>query len=193
MRLVEYNVAVCKSLLEKPLLRWGGAFIFVVGAHISAVFVALNWHTGKLLVEPVEPMAAMMIDLAPMPVAPEMSPNNAPFGLVQEEILLPPSEPVPEIEPLLELPVVKDAEAVLLPKPEIIEEEPEPIEEVSEAQEDKAPPSIEAPLDDIAAAPMEGAVSLEPSQASATWQSILLRHLENHKRYPRKARIVQQE
>jgi hypothetical protein len=40
-----------------------------------------------------------------------------------------------------------------------------------------------------APAPMEGAVSM----AAATWQSLLLGHLEHHKRYPREAQRNREE
>lgn len=192
MRLAEYGAAAFKSLLETSSLRWSGSFVFVVGVHVGAVLLALNWNTVGP-VAPAEPMAAIMVDLAPMPVAPETPPNAAPPGPAQEELPPPPPEPEPEIEPLPELPVVQEAEALLPAEPEPLEEEPEPIEEVLQAQEDQAPPSIDAPPDDIAAAPMDGAVSLTPSQAPATWQSVLLGHLEHHKRYPREARRRRQE
>jgi periplasmic protein TonB len=174
-----YLSTIKQQLVDQPSLRWGSSFAFVVSVYASAVLVALNWPAGSN-VNQAQPMAAMMIDLAPMPVAPETPPNAVAPGPVQEETPPPPPEPEPEpeIEPLPELPEIKEAEAVL-PKelpPEPIEEEPEPIEE-QVAQEDKAPPAFEAPPDDVAAAPMEGAVSLAPSQAKATWQSVLLGHL----------------
>jgi hypothetical protein len=65
----------------------------------------------------------------------------------------------------VELPVIKEAEALLpqlLLEPEPIEEEVEPLDEQI-AQQDKAPPAFEAPPDEIAAAPTDGAVSLAPS------------------------------
>lgn len=189
-------------VIDHSLLRWGSSFIFVVGVYAAAVFTALNWPMNNPI-HSTQPMAAMMIDLAPMPVAPQVPPS-AVAGPVQNEAP-PPPEPVPEvepeIEPLPELPVIEKAEAVLpreLPpefepklESEPIEKEPEPIEELTEeqiAQEDKAPPTFESLPDEVVAAPMEGAVSLESSQAISTWQSVLLGHLERHKRYPRKAR-----
>lgn len=180
-----------RYLLKAPSLRWGGSFVLVVATYASAVWFALNWAPTPVATD-AKPMAAMMVELAPMPVAPEMPPNAVAPGLVQEETP-PPPEPVlesePEVEPLPELPEIKE-EAVLSPEP--IEAESEPIEEEI-AQQDSAPPAFEAPSDEITAAPMEGAVSLAPSQASATWQSVLLGHLEHYKRYPRDARRNKQE
>lgn len=185
-----------RYLLDAPSLRWGSSFVLVVSTYASIVWFALSWAPTPVMTD-TKPMAAMMIDFAPMPVAPETPPNAVAPGPAQEETPPPPPEPLPEpepdAEPLPELPTIEEAEAVLPPEPEPIEEEPEPIIEEQVAQQDSAPPAFEAPPDDIAAAPMEGAVSLAPSQAPATWQSVLLGHLENHKRYPRKARRNKQE
>ncbi|MEW5057761.1 MAG: TonB family protein [Cycloclasticus sp.] len=171
--------------LQNHNLRWGSSFIFVTAIYAGLSLLALAWPTS---IEPPTsaPMAAMMVELAPLPAAPEATPQVAPPGPVQEEKLAEPL-PEPDIEPLAEIPIIEKAAALLAPKPEPIEETPTPIEEIVE-QEELAPPSIVAPLDDIAAAPAEGAVSLTPSQAPALWQSALLHHLEKHKRYPRQAR-----
>lgn len=193
--------SLARALIQDPILRWGSSFLFVASIYISATLTVIYWQpTHKH--SPAPPMAGMMVDLAPMPVAPVTPPNAAPPALAQKEIPPPPPEPAPkvqaepEIEPLPELPVIKDAEAVL-PKalaPESIEEkEAEPLEEAQIAQEESAPPTSTAPTNDVAAAPMQGSASLLPSQASATWQSALLGHLERHKRYPRKSRRKRQE
>ena len=190
-----------QQLINEPAVRWSSSFAFVVFVCASVVLTALNWNVSST-VSPAPPMAAMMVDLAPMPIMPEHQTDVARSGPAQEKTP-PPPELIPksEVKPLSELPVIKEAEA-LLPKelppelieeePEIIEEEPEPIKEEI-VQEDSAPPVFEALPDEIAAAPMEAAVSVKPSQALATWQSTLLGQLERHKRYPRKARRNRQE
>jgi len=76
--------------------------------------------------------------------------------------------------------------------------EPEPIEELLpkeefSAPEDSAPPSVDVPSATETAAPKQGAVSLQQSDAITSWQSALLGHLERHKRYPRQARRNRQE
>lgn len=196
---------------QVSFLRWGLSFIFVIGMYVSLIFVALNWAwAANDSITPKEPMEAIMIDLAPVPVAPEMPLNDVPPGPEQEETPPPEPEPIPEpepepeivpepepeIEPLPDLPVVKKAEVVQrkpVPKPKPIKApEIEPVEEEI-TQENKAPPVIEAPPDDVPAAPTESAVSSVPSQASITWQSKLLAHIGRHKRYPRKARRERQE
>jgi len=182
-----------RYLSETPVLRWISSFVFVASTFASIVWFALSW-TPTAVVKDTKPMAAIMIDLASMPVAPETPISSVVPGLVQEENPL--SEPVsePDVEPLLELPVVDESDTLfpkeLPPKPEL---EKEPVIEEQVAQQDSAPPTFEAPRDDVAAAPMEGALSLAESEAFTTWQSVLLGQLERHKRYPREARRKKQE
>lgn len=187
-----------QQLIQNSSLRWSASFTYVVALYTCVILTVVYWNVGNTAAP--QPMAAMMIDLAPMPVAPETPPSNAPPGSAQEETP-PPPEPAPELEPIIEplpeLPIISEAETRLSKEPppelEVIKEEPEPLYEEQVAQEDKAPLAFEASPDEVAAAPMDGAVSLAPSQAQATWQSALLGHLEHHKRYPREARRNRQE
>lgn len=179
---------------QNDVHRWAGSFLLVVGAHVSAVFTALNWPSSQPEISS-EPMAAMMIELAPVPTSPPAPPVAAPPGELQEEIEpSPKSKPEPEItEPLPEIPEVAKAEAVFPPEPKPVEEPIEPEEEEKLEQQEQAPVAVEAPPDEIAAAPKEGAVSLTPSHATVSWQSVLLGHLESHKHYPRESRRRRQE
>ncbi|WP_245986011.1 hypothetical protein [Azospirillum thermophilum] len=50
------------------LARWGGGLLLALGAHAGLAVGVMAWHTP---VEPdAAPPAAVMIDLAPLPVAP---------------------------------------------------------------------------------------------------------------------------
>lgn len=169
--------------------RWSSSFVFVVFVHVVIILTVLYWNTASPPIV-VQPMAAIMIDLAPLPAAPEVPTNALPPGFVQKEAP-PESEPIPEIEPLPEIPEVVTPAAVIPPKSEIEEKPEEHIEET--AQEEKAPPSIEAPPAEKVLAPMQGALSLVPSHVKASWQSMVVGHLERQKRYPRKARRKRQE
>ena len=190
---ITYHSIFWQQIQQQPALRWGGSFVFIVGVHISVIAAALYWQPS-VTPSSTPPMAAIMVDLAPVPLAPDTPENARDTGPVQKEVPPPPiPEPEPEIEPLPELPVIEKAQAILPPKPEPIDEPPEPVEQELPAQQDSAPPAIEAPPAPEPAAPMDGAVSLLPSQATATWQSVLLGHLEQHKRYPRLARRNRQE
>ncbi len=182
------NAALCRN----DTLRWCGSFMLVVAVYVSAVLITFN-HSSLVPPERGEPMAAMMIELAPIPVAPKEPPTVAPPGLQQPEVeTQPKAEPEPNIDPLPALPEINTAEAILPVEPELLEEV-ELEEKAEPEQQEQAPPTFEAPADDSAAAPREGAVSLTPSQTAATWQSVLLGHLEHHKRYPRESRRRRQE
>jgi protein TonB len=142
-------------------------------------------------------MAAMVIELAPIPVAPVTPPTAAPPGPEQQEIQPPPPEPEPEPEPELEpppeIPEVETAAAVIPPEPEPVEEIERPLEETPPEQQEQAPPAVDATPDEIVAAPRNEAGERARVQATVTWQSVLLGHLEQHKRYPRKSRRRRQE
>jgi len=178
---------------KNNLLRWLGSFTVVVVVHLGAAIVILNWSSSTQL-EKGEPQAAIMVELAPLPVATDKTPAAAPVGELQELIERQQKQVFkPETEALPEPPKTKTAEAILPLQPDPIEDELEPKDEIRQEQQEQAPPAFTAPPEDTAAAPKEGAVSLAPTKATATWQSLLLGHLEHHKRYPVKSRRQRQE
>ena len=132
--------------------RWGlafaAAFALHAGAGAAVMFVrAPGWEAAA-------PAAAVLVDLAPAPTAPPEPIAELPPGLEQEE-REPKPDPALKPDPLPETPPVENAEAeITAPEPE------EPVEETPEdaAEETTAPPSVEAPPDDRAAAPAEGTV-----------------------------------
>lgn len=193
---------------NNDLRRWLGSFLIVAGLHFGA-FSAWFYWPSPASVPSRESMAAMVIELAPVPVAPPVPTVAAPPGELQEEVLPAPApEPVPDLsETIPELPQVPSAEATLAATPEPVEKkaekkpEPRPVPESesqptpqpASQQQEQAPPAVEAPPDSVAAAPEQGAVSLVPSQAAISWQSAVLGHLERHKRYPRESRRRRQQ
>jgi len=60
------------------LLRWTGATLCVAAMHAGTVFAFANWPQQTL--PSGEPPAAVMIELAPMPVAPEAPPQEVAVG-----------------------------------------------------------------------------------------------------------------
>lgn len=156
------------------------------------------------------PPAAMVVELAPAPVAPP-SPANMPPGPEQAEATPPPKpEPIPEPEPEPEIPPAPKAE-----KPEVAvaaepEPEPEPEEKpkleqpLSEEPEDtppreEPPSSASAPPDALqedaqAASPNVGVFSPQATaQRKLTWQNALMLKLNESKQYPSRARRLRQE
>jgi len=179
--------------MNRELLRWGGSFAFVLGLHAGAIGVAL----GGAHTEPpyAPPPAAVMLELAPLPAAPEATPNDAPPRPELSEVI-----PEPEPPPPVEIKPPEKAE-IVLPEPEppppleLKPPEPKPAEKrPPKPAQPKVAASQAAPQQaPVAAAPSPGASSDPPSSALPTWKGALLRHLERHKRYPAMARQNRQE
>lgn len=156
------------------------------------------------------PPAAMVVELAPAPVAPPARADQPP-GPEQAEATPPPEpEPLPEPEP--ELPPVAEApepEVALDPIEEPAVEEPEPKPEelpppkpeepVEEPPQDEPASSASAPPDapqedDQAAAPNQGLASAVADRNRVmNWQSSLMMKLNDAKRYPSRARRARNE
>lgn len=159
------------------------------------------------------PPAAMVVELAPAPVAPPTPVEQAP-GPEQAEATPPPEpqpEPLPEPEPELPpVPVAEEPEVAINPAEEPPPEEvpvmeelppPEPEEPVEEEPppEEVTPSSASAPPeapqeDSQAAAPNQGLSSPVVDQNRVmNWQSSLMVKLNESKRYPAGARRSRQE
>lgn len=182
----------------KLLAQWGTSLLLALGLHTLLILAALFWPIP--VAPPPLPMAAMVLELAPMPEMP--SQPEVPPG-PQQEMSTP--TPPPPVEPK---PLPKLAEA---PKPKISvppkREEPKPVPKPPEPQEipaeevpdepkppapsTSAPTSSQTPTEN-SAAPVTGATARN-QQAQETWQSKLLSHLSRYKRYPEDARRRNQE
>jgi periplasmic protein TonB len=179
--------------------RWGACFALVAGLHLGAAWIALRW-LPKDEPEPSPPPAAVMIDLAPLPVAPPVPPSEIPFG-PKQTLSEPPPPPLPEIpRPLPEAPPSPSPEIAVpvppKPTPKPVEhrrpaerrEPPKPMPaKTPPAPATTAPPQVEAAPAPNVAAPAPGASSAAPSNAVPTWQGLLLGRLERFKRYPYEA------
>jgi protein TonB len=128
----------------RVLARWAAAMVVVVAVHGAAVWLAMHWRSATAA--PGEAPPAVMIDLAPIAVAPEAPPQEVAPGPQMTEAQPdttpePPEPPKPEAddrpaptppapEPdvkVPELPKVNDAAATLTPplppsKPELPKE-----------------------------------------------------------------------
>lgn len=196
-------MTIAREFLEPSWRRWRrwiGAGILVGALHAGGGAAAL-WQWPDEDVDE-EPEGAMMLELAPMPIAPKEEMQNLAIGPPAEDsVPTPPVEEVKELRPE-ELPPVE--EAPLARDPEVALEKIKPVEEKEEEEEKKpqemvqaqtvassqasAPPPIEAAEEgQKAAAPHQGA-SRKPNQAQISWQKALHVHLSKHKRYPGEAR-----
>jgi protein TonB len=180
--------------------RWAGAGVLVLALHVGGAAAAL-WQWPDQEVDE-DPEGAMLLELAPMAVAPMEEPQNlAPGPPAEESVATPPVEEVKEVKPEEELPQLE--EAPLVKEPEVALEKVKPVEEEEPEEEKKpqeqvqaqtvasqaaAPPPIEAPVvGPKATAPLQGA-SRKPNQAEISWQKALHLHISKHKRYPSEAR-----
>ncbi|MGX5733532.1 energy transducer TonB family protein [Bosea thiooxidans] len=150
------------SRVAPTALRWSLAALVVASAHGAAGWVIANWQRAEAAVG--APPAAVMIELAPLAVAPEAPPQEVAPGpeMVEaqpepepptpepviekpEPVEPPPPEPVALPEPEIkipELPPLPDAAAVLAPPPE---PKPKPPEVKPEPKPKPKPRVVERP------------------------------------------------
>jgi periplasmic protein TonB len=181
------------------LRRWLISGAIIVFAHGGIATGMVNWREE---VEPAEPAAAIVIEFAPMPVAPAMPQTNIAPGPEQVMSDASPNKPVESLEEKQKVeekvasrpveeppPEVKPA-----PNPEVAIPPPEAKPEISKQQEPRPPaPTTSAPqaipeqTAAIPAAPTQGQTVPNTSNAVPTWKTQILALLERNKRYPEAA------
>jgi protein TonB len=183
------------SQRRKDRLRWPVCCALAFAVHGAAVAAVLGyWHADA---EQVAGAPLILIELAAVPVAPDISPSGLPSGPLQTEAT--PAAPSPEVakrdgEPAPErsetaetppLPPAPQAEqpaaAAAPPKP--LDTQPQP--KRSRAQTASAPSTAEHRAARAAAA--AASTSARNSDALPNWKSALLNRLERYKRYPPEA------
>lgn len=190
--------------------RWSAAIFFGVVLHAGAVSLAFMQPAP----EEAEGGGPIMIELAPMPVAPPAEEILAPPGQLAEatpEMVESPETVAKPVEKTEEAPVVpkaveepvdpdlKMAAAEPEEKKKEVEEKPEepekvvdevdrpPAEASAPVPETTAPPPMEGERGEKAAAPAPG-LSEKDKKVIASWQKQVVVHLHGHKRYPPQAR-----
>ncbi|GAB1715845.1 MAG: outer membrane transport energization protein TonB [Nitrobacter sp.] len=183
------------TLTTASVLRWSAAGLAVVALHASGVWLALNWPAAAEA--PGDPPAAIMMELAPLAVAPEAPQQDIAPGpqMVEAEEQVEPEKPVedqvepePDIKPVEteikppDQPKLEKAEVVLPAKVEPPKPKPKPkTKKQKKAPRTTAPPSSQAQRADRAAAPAEGMAS---AMSPASWKGALMAHLSRYKRFP---------
>jgi protein TonB len=165
-------------------VRWGVCFVLALGIHAAGAAALLaHWHEDSDLVANAP---VIMIELAALPVAPDIKPTEAPPGRQQTEAQ-PQPEPVKPVEKPVELPPEPKAEPQLavMPPPKPIEKRLEKKHRQKQASLSSAPSPAERKAE-RAAAPTPGASSRNPD-AVPNWKSQLVARLELYKRYPSEA------
>jgi protein TonB len=162
--------------------RWGGCFALALAFHAAGAAALLaRWGEDSDLVANAP---VVMVELAPVPVSPNITQNELPPGPQQSEAE---PEPIPE-KPVekVELPPDPQAEPLAVTPP------PKPIEKPKENKPKQkhaslaSTPSAAEQKANRAAAPMPGASSHNPT-AVPNWKSQLVARLERYKRYPSEA------
>jgi protein TonB len=164
-------------------LRWGACFALALGFHAAGAAALLaHWSEDPDLVANAP---VVMIELAPLPVAPDITPTEAPPDEVLSKETVP--EPVKPPEKTVELPPEPRAEPLqaVMPPPKPIEKPIEKKPRQKHASLNSAPSTAEQKAE-RAAAPMPGAASHNPN-AVPNWKSELVARLERAKRYPSEA------
>jgi protein TonB len=184
---------------RKGRLRWTACLLLALAFHAAvAAALLLYWRPEA---EQVAGAPLILIELAPLPVAPAVTPSQAPPGPPQTQaVAAPPPEPQvakrdakPEPEQPLEktesitLPPQPQAEqpVAVLPPPKPAEAQPQKKHAPSRARQASAPSTAERRAE-RAAAPAPGASAGNPA-ALPNWKSRLVARLERYKRYPAQA------
>ena len=164
-------------------VRWGACFALALGIHVGGAAALLaRWSDDA---DSVANAPVIMIELAPVPVAPETKQTELPPGPQQSQAQPEPEPPKP-IEKTVELPPEPQAEPLqaVLPPPKPIEKPVEKKQKQKHASLPSAPSAAEKKAE-RAAAPAPGAASHNPN-AVPNWKSALVARLERYKRYPSK-------
>jgi len=162
-------------------LRWGICFALALCFHAAGAAALLaRWNDGADLLANAP---VIMLELAPVPVAPEVTPNELPPGPQQAEAR-PQPQPVKPAEKI-ELMPTPQAELPLTPPPKPIEKPKDKTPKQKHASLASAPSAAERKAE-RAAAPAPGAAARNPD-ALPNWKSQLVARLERYKRYPSEA------
>ncbi len=162
--------------------RWAICFVLALSFHgAGAAALLAKWNESSDLMANAP---LIMIDLAPVAVAPTTVPNDAPPDQLASRPEEPEPEPVKPIEKVeLPPPEVAKPDVVLPPPPKMIEKPKEPNPKQKKQSVARAPSAADQQAAS-AAAPSPGAAG---NSNAADWRSQLVSRLERYKRYPSEA------
>ena len=188
--MTEESRLVMSGHSRSEVWAWTASIFFAVLLHAGAA-AALLLDLGLGTAEPITPpLAAMTVELASLPSAPEQRVTEIPPGPEQVEQKRQP-KPQPKERQFDPPPEIKTR-----PPPDALaakrEEEPA-LEQQATADQTTAAPSSLAKTQDVLQAPIKGSPSDQAASATQTWENKLLTHLENYKRYPGAAQQRRQE
>jgi len=160
--------------------RWGLCILLALGLHAAGAALLLPWNDEAF--DEVANAPVIMIELAEVPVAPNVTPTELPPGPQQPEVQAQ-SEPQKLIEkPEIKLELAKEAELPATPPPTPAEKTKDKKLKQRLASLASAPSTADRRAE-RAAAHAPGAAS-HNSDAVPSWKSALVARLERYKRYP---------
>jgi periplasmic protein TonB len=182
----------------EEIKRWGLAAVIVCAAHFGLMASYLLFPSAESEGSAASP--AVIVELAPLPVAPASQQDLAPGPEMVEA--QPTPKPPPQVEPEVVEPAPKmeapaPAEVTLPePKPNAVEKKPEetpdtqmtevpPVPQATPAPQTTAAPRSEQHTAATPQAPSPGAA--ESRAAIASWRDLVLARLQQNKRYPASA------
>lgn len=181
---------------RQETLRWLLSSLFVLMAHGAVATAIIGWADSDSSTDPV---GALVLELAPMPVAPINTPTEMQPGPEQvqaeaapdraakptEKVVDKTVEPDPVKEVQQDIPPQENPEIALQKKtPEPEPEKPAPSEAQLAAPVTTAPQMPKVDTAPVAAAPLQTQFNLAESNAVPTWKRQIVSKLERHKRYP---------
>jgi protein TonB len=170
---------------RRELYRWVISAAIVLLAHGSFAAALVQWHEP---IDTADPSGAIVINLAPMPVAPAEVPTEIPPGPEQIEAQAAPEKPVEEVEEVQpELAPAVNPEVAMAQVPPKQEPLP-PQESQPPAPATTAPQVLQAAVAALAAAPVQSVPTVSNSNAIPSWKRQVVIMLERNKRYPAAAR-----
>lgn len=149
----------------RDLFRWALAAAIVLGIHAAAIAFYLVWHQPE---EIGDDASAVTVELAPIentPDAVERDVAPAPETMIESKAIPKPQEKPPEEK--LDQPPPDETPTVM----------EEPIEKPPEKVEEAKPPAPRTAQRVKGGAP----------RIASSWESSVVRHLQNYKRYPSEA------
>lgn len=164
------------------VLRWGACIAVALFIHIAgAVALLSRWNNPA---DVVADAPVIMIELAPVPVAPDVTPFKLPPGPRQPEARPAPDQPKTVEKAEIKTELVKEAE---LPATQLKPADKPAEKKLIQKQASLASaPSTAQQRAERAAARAPGSVSHNPD-AVPNWKSALVARLERYKRYPPEA------
>jgi protein TonB len=183
---------------RRDLQRWLLSGCIVLMAHGGFAAGAIYWHDPD---DDDDPTAALVVDLAPMPVSPDTLPM--PPGPEQVQAEASPQRPVEKVEekpdevkeakevreeqPVLPPAVAPEVALAALP-PEVQRETPKAAEQQMPAPATTAPQAPKVQEANVAAAPNQGREHISNSNAVPNYDRQVSALIERNKRYPQAAR-----